>query len=236
MIIAILAAVLFTLFLLVLANTMAQAVRERTSELAVLKTLGFSNGLILALVLGESMFLALIGGGLGLAVTYFAVGRGSFNNALLPVFIMRNRDVVIGLAALLRARHRRRCASGDDRDAAAHHRRAAEDLTMLRWLSQTLTVSALSVRTIPQRLSSSAVAVIGIAGVVIVFVAVLSIGEGFKAAMADAGSPSRAIVMRSGADSEMTSGFPGDRGRHHQAGAGAQARRAIARSRRRSCT
>ena len=97
MIVAILAAVLFTLFLLVLANTMAQAVRERTSELAVLKTLGFSNGLILALVLAESMFLALIGGGLGVAVTYVAVGRGSFNNALLPVFVMRNRDVVVGL-------------------------------------------------------------------------------------------------------------------------------------------
>ena len=52
---------------------------------------------------------------------------------------------------------------------------------MLRWLSQTLAVSALSVRTIPQRASSSAVAMVGIAGVVIVFVAVLSIGEGFRA-------------------------------------------------------
>ena len=80
---------------------------------------------------------------------------------------------------------------------------------MFRWLSQTVIISALSVRTIPRRLSSSAVAVIGIAGVVIVFVAVLSIGEGFRAAMANAGSPSRAIVMRSGADSEMTSGFSG---------------------------
>jgi len=98
MIIAVLTAVLFTLFLLVLANTMAQAVRERTSELAVLKTLGFSNPLILTLVLGESMLLAIIGGGLGLAATYFAVERGSFNNAMLPVFIMRNRDVVIGVA------------------------------------------------------------------------------------------------------------------------------------------
>ncbi|HEU5254948.1 MAG TPA: ABC transporter permease [Vicinamibacterales bacterium] len=78
-----------------------------------------------------------------------------------------------------------------------------------RWLSQTLAVSALSVRTIPQRASSSAVAMIGIAGVVIVFVAVLSIGEGFWAAMADASAPDRAIVMRTGADSEMTSGLPG---------------------------
>ena len=79
----------------------------------------------------------------------------------------------------------------------------------MRWLSQTLAVASLSVRTIPQRASSSAVAVIGIAGVVIVFVAVLSIGEGFRAAMANAGSPSRAIVMRAGADSEMTSTIGG---------------------------
>jgi len=97
-IISILAAVLFTLFLLVLANTMAQSVRERTSELAVLKTLGFSNGLVLTLVLVESILLALLGGGLGLTVTYFAVEGGSFNNALLPVFIMRSRDIVIGVA------------------------------------------------------------------------------------------------------------------------------------------
>jgi putative ABC transport system permease protein len=81
---------------------------------------------------------------------------------------------------------------------------------VLRWFSQTLAVAALSVRTIPQRLSSSAVAVIGIAGVVIVFVAVLSIGEGFRAAVADAGSPDRAIVMRGGADTEMTSILTGE--------------------------
>jgi len=90
-------AVLFTLFLLVLANTMAQAVRERTSEFAVLKTLGFSNGLVLGLVLVESILLALCGGGLGLAVTWVAISRGSFNNAFLPVFVLRGRDLAIGL-------------------------------------------------------------------------------------------------------------------------------------------
>jgi putative ABC transport system permease protein len=78
-----------------------------------------------------------------------------------------------------------------------------------RWIGQTLAVTALSIRTIPQRIGSSIVAIVGIAGVVIVFVAVLSIGEGFRAAMTAAGSPSRVLVMRSGADSEMTSGFPG---------------------------
>ena len=80
---------------------------------------------------------------------------------------------------------------------------------MFGWISQTLAVILLGVRTIPRRLGSSAVAVIGVAGVVIVFVAVLSIAEGFRAAVADAGSPENALVMRSGADSEMTSGLGG---------------------------
>ena len=97
MIVAILAAVLFTLFLLVLANTMAQAVRERTSELAVMKTLGFSNGLIVGLVLAESLAIALVGGGLGLGLTWLAVSRGSFNNAFLPVFVMKGRDIGLGV-------------------------------------------------------------------------------------------------------------------------------------------
>jgi putative ABC transport system permease protein len=80
---------------------------------------------------------------------------------------------------------------------------------MFTWFRQTLAVTLLSLQTIPQRLGSSAVAVIGIAGVVVVFVSVLSIGVGFRAAMTQAGSPLRALVMRSGADSEMTSGIAG---------------------------
>ncbi len=80
---------------------------------------------------------------------------------------------------------------------------------MLRWIGQTIAVTSLSIRTIPQRLGSSVVAIVGIAGVVITFVAVLSIAEGFRAAMTAAGSPSRVLIMRSGADSEMTSGLGG---------------------------
>jgi len=94
--VSILVAVLFSI-LLVTANTMAQAVRERTSELAVLKTLGFSNGLVLTLVLAESLFMALVGGGLGLGIAWALISRGSFNNAFLPLFILRGRDVVIGV-------------------------------------------------------------------------------------------------------------------------------------------
>ena len=60
--ISIAGAVLFTI-LLVAANTMAQAIRERTNELAVLKTLGFSDGRILRMVLLESCLIAIVGGG-----------------------------------------------------------------------------------------------------------------------------------------------------------------------------
>jgi len=79
----------------------------------------------------------------------------------------------------------------------------------MNFLTQTVAVTLLNLRTIPLRLGSSGVAVIGIAGVVIVLVSVLSIAQGFAAAMEASGSPVRALVMRSGADSEMTSGLSG---------------------------
>ena len=77
----------------------------------------------------------------------------------------------------------------------------------MNFISQTIAVTMLNLRTIPQRLGSSGVAIVGIAGVVIVLVSVLSIAQGFAAAMEQTGSESRALVMRSGADSEMTSGL-----------------------------
>jgi putative ABC transport system permease protein len=93
--IAILIAVLFTM-MLVAANTMAQSVRERTSEVGVLKTLGFSNTSILGLVLGESILIAVLGGGLGLAVAWLIVQQGDPTNGMLPIFVLYARDVVVG--------------------------------------------------------------------------------------------------------------------------------------------
>ncbi|HEY3808911.1 MAG TPA: ABC transporter permease [Steroidobacteraceae bacterium] len=85
---AIMSAVFFTLVLLT-GNTMAQAVRERIPELAVLKTIGFSNRSILLLVLAESVSLLVLGGALGLALASVAVHAltVSFGGALpmLPV-------------------------------------------------------------------------------------------------------------------------------------------------------
>ena len=80
-------------------------------------------------------------------------------------------------------------------------------------LSQIVAVSAVNLRSIRQRLGSSTVAIIGIAGVVVVFLGVLSIAEGFRTAMAGVGNPQTVIVMRSGSDTEMTSGLSGDTAR-----------------------
>lgn len=79
----------------------------------------------------------------------------------------------------------------------------------MNFIKQTIAITMLNLRTIPQRLGSSGVAIVGIAGVVIVLVSVLSIAQGFSAAMEQSGSDNRALVMRSGADSEMTSGLGG---------------------------
>ena len=70
---SIMGAVFFTLLLLS-GNTMMQAVRERTSELAVLKTIGFSSHSVLAMVLAESVLLLLLGGVLGLGLAMLTVG------------------------------------------------------------------------------------------------------------------------------------------------------------------
>ncbi|MBA3885598.1 MAG: ABC transporter permease [Acidobacteria bacterium] len=80
----------------------------------------------------------------------------------------------------------------------------------MNWIAQTIAVTGVTLRSISQRLGSSVVAVVGIAGVVIVFTAVLSIAEGFQAAMSEKGDPRRVIVLRSGADTEMTSGLGGE--------------------------
>jgi putative ABC transport system permease protein len=92
---AIVTAVFFTI-LLVAANTMAQSVRERTSELAVLKTLGFSDGLILGLVLVESSVVAVAGGGIGLLLAWLFSLGGDPTNGMLPSFYLPSADLVSG--------------------------------------------------------------------------------------------------------------------------------------------
>jgi putative ABC transport system permease protein len=66
---SILAAVFFTM-LLVTGNTMSQAVRERTSEIAVFKAIGYSDRRVLSLILSESMFICFLGMAIGIAISF----------------------------------------------------------------------------------------------------------------------------------------------------------------------
>jgi putative ABC transport system permease protein len=112
---AVMSAVFFTLLLLA-GNTMAQAVRERIPELAVLKTIGFSNRSVLWLVLMESIVLIVIGGAIGLAIATLlipavsaasggAIQLGTVPPAtwLLGLALMVGLGVVVGAQPALRA-------------------------------------------------------------------------------------------------------------------------------------
>ncbi|GAC1433104.1 MAG: ABC transporter permease [Thermoanaerobaculia bacterium] len=76
---------------------------------------------------------------------------------------------------------------------------------MSNWLSQVFALIEFNLRSLPRRKGSALAAMVGIAGVVAVLVGVLSIGQGFRKTMESTGAPDAAIIMRSGADSEMMS-------------------------------
>ncbi|MGD0411087.1 MAG: FtsX-like permease family protein [Verrucomicrobiota bacterium] len=75
------------------------------------------------------------------------------------------------------------------------------------WLLQVAAVTRFGLMSVPRRLGAVAATVIGIAGVVAVLVGILSMAVGFRLAMTASGSEDKAIILRSGADSEMVSGL-----------------------------
>ena len=90
--------VVFFTLLLVTGNTMAISVRERTSELAVFKAIGFSDRSVLLFVLVESLIIALIGGVLGLLFAVAAIpGLAKALNGLLPSLVLSPSVLVIGM-------------------------------------------------------------------------------------------------------------------------------------------
>jgi len=86
----------------VTGNTMAISVRERTSELAVLKAIGFSGRAVLFFVLAESLVIAIVGGLLGLGLALLAVpALANALNGMLPQLVLEPSILVLGLVAAL---------------------------------------------------------------------------------------------------------------------------------------
>jgi putative ABC transport system permease protein len=90
--------VVFFTLLLVTGNTMAIAVRERIRDLAVLKAVGFSDGFVLILILAETMMVAAVGGGAGLALAKLFTLRGDPTGGLLPFFYLPLNVIALGFA------------------------------------------------------------------------------------------------------------------------------------------
>ena len=89
-------AVVMGFILFVAGNSMAQSVRERINELGVLKTLGFTDGRILAIVLMESCAIAVMGGSIGLLLAWVLIAQGDPTGGLLPIYHFPTRDLVLG--------------------------------------------------------------------------------------------------------------------------------------------
>ncbi len=77
----------------------------------------------------------------------------------------------------------------------------------MRFINQVFTVTMLNIRNLPKRIATSTVAIVGVLAVVLVFAAVLSMAKGFERTMIATGAEDVAIILRSGATSELTSGF-----------------------------
>jgi putative ABC transport system permease protein len=97
--IRIIGSIVFFTLLLVTGNTMAISVRERTNELAVLKSIGYSDRFVLGLVLAESLLIALVGGGLGLLVGHWIAGKDITRGLIL--MYLPTSALVAGVGAAL---------------------------------------------------------------------------------------------------------------------------------------
>ena len=191
----ILGAVFFTIILLT-GNTMAQAFRERVPELAVLKTLGFSDAIVSLIVLGEAVVLCAVGGGIGLGIAaLLAPGVARGIKDILPGFELVWQTIVAGLAIAVLLGLIVGAVPAADRPQAAHSRRVAG----------TLIVLGADLRDHADEPAQSAVAagcLVGDhrrhrgcgrrAGVD------PRDGDGFRAALESTGAPDRAIVLRGG--------------------------------------
>jgi putative ABC transport system permease protein len=97
---AILTAVFFTI-LLVAGNTMAQAVRERTGELGVLKAIGFSDVQVLSFVLIESVLMAAIGGVIGIGLGWLGVSGGDPSGGAMPIFLFPTDALILAVVLVI---------------------------------------------------------------------------------------------------------------------------------------
>jgi len=95
--------VIIGIIMLVLANTMIMAARERTREYAVFKTLGFSAYHLIGLILGESLIISFLGGGIGITLTYPIVAgfEQAIPKGFFPFFFIEPKTTIMAMSAAI---------------------------------------------------------------------------------------------------------------------------------------
>jgi len=83
--------------LLIAASQMSLSIRERTRELGALKAMGFTDGIVLTLVLVESVTLSVLAGALGLGLAWLISLGGDPTGGLMPIWMFQPRDMILGL-------------------------------------------------------------------------------------------------------------------------------------------
>ena len=153
----------------------------------MLKAVGYSDRFVLGLVLAESVLIAVVGGAIGLLARPRLVEQ-DLTRGLIPLYLP-GQALAAGAAVALGTGLVAGLLPALVRHAPQRRRRAAEDLTMAIPVAYNL-------RSAEERWTSSLVAVLGIAGTVGVFVAMLALARGFQATVTSSGLPQNAIVQR----------------------------------------
>jgi len=187
---------------LVAANTAAMSIRERRSEIAVMRSIGFRPGMILSLLVGESLIIALSGGAIGCGVAFglfkvFALNAdalGPFVSLHVPPSVLAE---TLGVAALIGLFSAYVPARGP--------RNAASLRPSGLWTNHMAIPFKYNRRSLLIRRVSNSMTVGAIAIVVGVFVAAMAIVGGLDSAIKDSSSPDNMILIGRGADSEANS-------------------------------
>ncbi len=195
--------IILVIMMLILGNTIAMGVRERTTEYGVLRALGFQPGHIRSFIVGEALTLSLLSALLGLLLALPLIsGMGAWleenMGQFFPVFRMTPAHGGRGGRAHAGARRAGLAHSRDSRRPDARHRRAAEDRMI---------PIAYNIRSLTVRRTTTLAAALGLALVVFIFASVMMMSNGIKQVTARAADPSVAIVLRKGSDVELSSGI-----------------------------
>ena len=196
--------VVILIIMAVAANTMAMTARERLSEYATLKALGFKPGKVAAMIMGEAFLLAFVGAGLGMLLTPIVVqavprddDQRLRQDAAGGPYVLSAGSVCS--CCRLGGGHRSsgsRCARKDRRRPAPHRLTSPLMRVPFSYIRRNLWVRKLT----------TALTAGGMALVVFVFAAVLMLDAGLKATLVATGSPDNVVLIRQGSQTEVQSG------------------------------